>query len=231
MDSRKYIGLDVHQASISVAVRDDAGKVVMESVIETKAGTILEFIRGLRGTLYVAFEEGTSAAWLHDLLEAPRGPVGRVRSAEERASESRGQERSSGFLGSSASCCARDFSRRCTTEIPGYAHYGELSRSYPHRYPRSHASHESAQSSLSKLGDYRAQEQKVYSPRHRIDWLGQLSEAGVRRRAEQLYLELDGLVQIRRQARRELPNRKSEAFSPSAPPANSPVGSGSVSRS
>ncbi|PYT10281.1 MAG: hypothetical protein DMG59_29130, partial [Acidobacteria bacterium] len=45
---------------------------------------------------------------------------------------------------------------------------------------------------------------KVYSPRHRSSWLEQLSEAGVRRRAEQLYLQLDGLVQIRRQARREL---------------------------
>jgi hypothetical protein len=44
MDSRKYIGMDVHQASISIAVRDSAGKLVMESVIETKAATILEFI-------------------------------------------------------------------------------------------------------------------------------------------------------------------------------------------
>jgi hypothetical protein len=44
----------------------------MDSVIETKARTILEFIQGLRGTLWVAFEEGTSAAWLYDLSgEAP----------------------------------------------------------------------------------------------------------------------------------------------------------------
>jgi hypothetical protein len=34
MDSRKYIGMDVHQASISIAVRDANGKLVMESVIE-----------------------------------------------------------------------------------------------------------------------------------------------------------------------------------------------------
>ena len=31
--------------------------------------TVLEFIRGLRGTVWVAFEEGTSAAWLNDLLK------------------------------------------------------------------------------------------------------------------------------------------------------------------
>jgi hypothetical protein len=34
-----------------------------------KAETILQFIRGLRGTLSVTFEEGTWAAWLHDLLQ------------------------------------------------------------------------------------------------------------------------------------------------------------------
>jgi hypothetical protein len=38
----------------------------MECVIETKAATVLEFIRGLRGSLWIAFEEGTSAAWLYD---------------------------------------------------------------------------------------------------------------------------------------------------------------------
>jgi len=41
----------------------------MDSVIETKAATILEFIQGVRGTLWVTFEEGASAAWLHDLLK------------------------------------------------------------------------------------------------------------------------------------------------------------------
>jgi hypothetical protein len=29
----------------------------------------LGFIRGLRGNLYVTFEEGTSAAWLYDLVK------------------------------------------------------------------------------------------------------------------------------------------------------------------
>src|ERR1700691_5879798 len=67
MDNRKYIGMDVHQASISIAVSDAAGKLLMECIIETKAAT--EFIQGLRGSLWVTFEEGTSAAWLYDLLK------------------------------------------------------------------------------------------------------------------------------------------------------------------
>ena len=69
MSQEKYIGMDVHQASISVAVMDARGKLIMECLLETKAATILEFIQGLRGTLALTFEEGTSAAWLHDLLK------------------------------------------------------------------------------------------------------------------------------------------------------------------
>ena len=61
--------LDVHQATISAAVRDSIGSLVMEATLETKAETILQFISGLRGSLHVTFEEGTSAAWLHDLLK------------------------------------------------------------------------------------------------------------------------------------------------------------------
>jgi hypothetical protein len=45
--STKYIGMDVHQESISIAVRNAAGKIVMECVIETKASMILQFVDGL----------------------------------------------------------------------------------------------------------------------------------------------------------------------------------------
>src|SRR3981081_2034139 len=68
MNDAKYIGMDVHQAPISVTVRDSRGSLVIEASIDTKADTILEFIHGLRGSLSVTFEEGTWAAWLHDLL-------------------------------------------------------------------------------------------------------------------------------------------------------------------
>ena len=68
MNDAKYIGLDVHQATISAAVLDSAGKLLMEAVLETKAETILQFLHGLRGSLHVTLEEGTCAAWLHDLI-------------------------------------------------------------------------------------------------------------------------------------------------------------------
>jgi transposase len=46
--------------------------------------------------------------------------------------------------------------------------------------------------------------EKVYSPRRRHAWLEKLSEPGVRRRAEQLYQQLDALRKIHREVRAEL---------------------------
>src|SRR5437867_11492478 len=96
MNQEKYIGMDVHDATISAAVKNAEGKLLMECVLETKAATILEFMQGLRGTLALTFEEGTLAAWLHDLFKAPCQPVGGLRSAQERADEGWQPERSGG---------------------------------------------------------------------------------------------------------------------------------------
>ena len=54
----KYIGMDVHKEAIVIAVVNDGGKLVMESIIETKASSLLQFIHGLRGELQVTWEEG-----------------------------------------------------------------------------------------------------------------------------------------------------------------------------
>ena len=69
MNDDKYIGLDVHQATISAVVLDSTGHLLMESIFETKAATILQFLHAVRGSLHVTLEEGTCAGWLHDLLK------------------------------------------------------------------------------------------------------------------------------------------------------------------
>ena len=45
---------------------------------------------------------------------------------------------------------------------------------------------------------------QVYAPRHRAEWLGKIGEPGVRRRAELYYEQLDALMAVHQQARREL---------------------------
>jgi Transposase len=45
---------------------------------------------------------------------------------------------------------------------------------------------------------------QVYAPHYRSEWLSKIREAGVRRRAELYYLQLDALRLVRQQARKEL---------------------------
>src|SRR3979411_2967397 len=75
----KYIGMDVHKEAVVIVVLNSSGKLVMESIVETKASSILQFIHGLRGELHVTWE-GTWAGWLYDLLQ--QGEVGTTHTAE-----------------------------------------------------------------------------------------------------------------------------------------------------
>jgi transposase len=202
MDNRKYIGMDVHQASISVAVRDAAGKLLMECIIETKAATILEFIQGLHGSLSVAFEEGTSAAWLYDLLK-PHVAHLVVCDPRKNALLKAGNKNDR--------VDARKLSDLLRAGLLTPVYHGESGVRTLRELARSYLT---VTKDLTRVMNrlkalYRSWAipcagEKVYSPRHRSAWLEQLSEAGVRRRAEQLYQQLDMLLQIRREARREL---------------------------
>jgi hypothetical protein len=44
VNDAKYIGPDVHQATISATILDSTGKLVMESILETKAATVLQLV-------------------------------------------------------------------------------------------------------------------------------------------------------------------------------------------
>jgi hypothetical protein len=50
VNDAKYIGLDLHQATICAAVLDGTGKLVLECTLETKTATVL-FLKRLHGSL------------------------------------------------------------------------------------------------------------------------------------------------------------------------------------
>jgi hypothetical protein len=66
--SSKYVALDVHQATTVASVREETGRVIARTILPTKERAVVEVFRGMRGAIHVAFEEGTQAEWLHDLL-------------------------------------------------------------------------------------------------------------------------------------------------------------------
>lgn len=202
MDSVRYVGLDVHQATISAAVLDDEGRLVMQSVLATRADTILDFLSGLRGTLRVGFEEGTCAAWLYDLLVRRVTHV-TVCNPRKNALLKAGNK--------SDRIDARKLAELLRAGLLSPVYHGEESLQMVRQLARTYAAlTEDTTRVMGRLkAVYRSQAiagtgKKVYGQRQREQWLVRLGEGGARRRAELLYQELDSLQALRRQARREL---------------------------
>ena len=202
MSQEKYIGMDVHQATISVAVIDVKGKLIMECVLETKAATILEFMQGLRGTLALTFEEGTSAAWLHDLLQ-PHVSRLVVCDPRKNALLKDGNKNDRVDARKLAELLRTNQVKPVYHEKHGTRALKELGRSYI-------TLTQDMTRVMNRIkGVYRSWAipcagTRVYSPQHRGAWLAQLVEPGVRIRAEHLYQQLDSLQPVRVEARRQL---------------------------
>ena len=111
--------MDVHKESISIAVMNSVGKVVMECVIETKASTILQFFQGLSGNLQATFEEGTWAAWLYDLLK-PHVTELVVCNPRRNALLKEGTKVTASMHASWPNCCGRIFFARFITGSMAY---------------------------------------------------------------------------------------------------------------
>jgi len=202
MDSAKYIGLDVHTESISIAVLNATGKTVMESVIETKANTILQFLDGLRGELQVTLEEGTSAAWLYDLLKPH---VARIVVCDPRKNASMKQGNKSDKID------ARRLAELLRLNHLNPVYHGEhglrtlkeLVRSYL-TITKDLGRVMTRVKALYRSWAIPCTGKQIYAPRHRAEWLGKIGEPGVHRRAEFYFQQLDALRSLRQQVRCEL---------------------------
>src|SRR5215216_1320623 len=65
----RYIGLDVHSQTCTVAVMGPTGKRLREQVIETNGKLLVEFSKSVAGSKHICFEEGTHSEWLYELLK------------------------------------------------------------------------------------------------------------------------------------------------------------------
>jgi transposase len=202
MDSTKYIGMDVHKETISIAVMNSAGKLVMESILETKAMTILQFVQGLRGNLHVTFEEGTWAAWLYDLLK-PYVTKVVVCNPRRNALLKTGNK--------SDRIDARKLAELLRAGLLSAVYHGEtglrtlkeLSRSYL-TISKDLTRVMNRLKALYRSWAIPCAGTAVYAPRHRSEWLSKITEAGVRHRAQIFYQQLDTLQALRQEVRRDL---------------------------
>src|ERR1700732_4523557 len=197
----KYIGMDVHKEATVIAVRNSTGQLVMESIVETKAGSLLQFIHGLQGELHITWEEGTWAAWLYDLLK-PHVHEVLVCNPRRNALLKEGSKNDKVDARKLADLLRTGMLRPVYHGEHGLRTLRELARSY-----------QTIGKDLTRVMNrlkavYRAWciacgGPQVYAPRYREEWLNKLPQAGVRRRAELLYERLDGLQALRRNLRPE----------------------------
>src|ERR1700704_1998082 len=198
---KKYIGLDVHKEAIAIAVLNGAGKLVLESIVETKASTLLDFLHGLRGELHVTLEEGTWAAWLYDVLK-PHVEEIVVCNPRRNALLKEGSKSDKADARKLADLLRTGMLRPVYHGENGLRTLRELARSY-----------QTISKDLTRVMNrlkavYRGwgipcAGTQVYAPRYQEEWLSKIPQAGVRRRAELLYQQLDGLQALRRKVRPE----------------------------
>jgi transposase len=189
----KYVALDVHQATTVASVREESGRVIARTIVPTEAGALVALFQGMRGTRHVAFEEGTQAQWLYDLL-VPL--VDRVVVCNRRG------ERAPGNKGDQVD--ADELSARLRRGGLRAVYHGGAQRATLKELTRTYLNlvEDGTRVMLRLKALFRARAipapgKRVYDPRHRGEWLPRLADHGAQVRARALYAELDVLRALR----------------------------------
>jgi transposase len=64
----RYVGLDAHAKTCTLAVMSASGKRLKSMVVETNGRALVEAVKGIAGDVHLCLEEGTQSAWLHEIL-------------------------------------------------------------------------------------------------------------------------------------------------------------------
>ena len=198
MNNDKYVGLDTDQATIIARVDDAKGNFVMESAIETSASSIRQFFKGLEGTIHVAFEEGTQAAWFYDVI---RPLVADVTVCDPRRNKLVHTGNKSDRID------AAKLTRLLRLGELHAVYHGERSirglKELVHGYESLVTDTTRAKNRLKAVfrsQAIRCRGQLVYNTQERKQWLGKLETAALSARASILYEQLDSLTKLRDKA-------------------------------
>lgn len=188
----KYVALDVHQATTVASVRTESGRVIARGVLPTEGEALIEFFRGMRGSIQLAFEEGTQAQWLHDLLSPVVDHVV--------VCDRRGQARSGNKGDQVDADVLSDLLRRggLRAVYHGATHRAalkELTRSYGTLVEDS-TRVKLRLKALFRARAIRTKGKRIYHPKSRAEWLSKLTDQATRLRADALYAQLDVLREL-----------------------------------
>ena len=152
--------------------------------------------------LQVTFEEGTWAAWFYDLLK-PHVAKLVVCDPRRNASLQEGNRNDRVDARQLAELLRNNHLRSVYHGEHGLRSLKELVRSYL-TITKDLSRVMSRVKAIYRRRAIPCARQQVYASRHRATWMGKIGEAGVRRRAEFYYQQLDALRRLRQEVRREL---------------------------
>ena len=64
----RYLGADVHAASVTFSVLNESGRQLRRDVIETNGKALVGYLRQIPGNKHLCIEEGEMSQWLVEIL-------------------------------------------------------------------------------------------------------------------------------------------------------------------
>jgi transposase len=200
MNTVKYIGIDVHQATSVFAVMNHQGRMVGEAILETKTQVISDFLKSQRGTLWVTFEEGTYANWLYDVIQ-PR--VAKLVVCDPRKNKLDGNKTDKIDAKRLADLLRMNALKPVYHGQNSTRTLKELARSYVTLQQDSTRAMNRVKAMFRGRG-IPCRGTSLYQPSNRKEWLAKLDGDGPRRRAELLLKQLEFLRKLRLEAQKNL---------------------------
>jgi len=194
----RYIGLDPHGTSCTFGVIGPSGRKLRHDVVETNGAALVQYLRNVPGRKHLCLEEGTQSAWLYEIL-SPHV----VEIVVAGISKSRGQK--SDEL--DAFRRAEEL-RTGTIETPVfkaprmYGRLRELARVHT-MLVRDVVRVQARVKVMYRARGIATPGKSIYGPGKRDQWLNRLPVSS-RWATEKLHDEYDQLLELKREAEREL---------------------------
>lgn len=194
----RYIGLDAHSSSCTVAVIGPSGRRLQSQVLETNARALISFIKTIPKPRHLCLEEGTHAGWLHEVL-APH--VQEIVVAGVRQSRGPKDDKRDAF-GMAEELRIGAIKTRVYKGVGQFGRLRELSRGYSMEVGDS-VRVKNRIKSLYRSRGIPTSGKEIYAPATREQWVRKLPKR-THPLAEILYEELDGMQDLRKRVEKEM---------------------------
>lgn len=195
----RYIGLDVHAGSCTVAVVGPSGKRLSSQVVETNAASLIAVLRGIPKRRHLCLEEGTLTGWLHEVLDPHVEEL-----VVTGVGGSRGPKSDKGdAFGLAEQLRIGAIKTRVYKGRGQFGRLGNLAKAYGFLVGDTVRVKNRLRSVLRSRGVGYGAGQSVYAKRDRGEWLAKLP-AATRAQAELLYEEHDALVALKSKAEKAM---------------------------